>query len=280
MAVRDYYTCNGRIIGEKRSDEERSRDYICDPWGNVIAVYQADWQIAAITYDPWGEQLSNWNASSYRYLWGGGIGYRQTNKEWATHYVRARHYSFMDGTWTTIDPLWPQEPAYQYVGNRVTRSIDPSGTYSIQFKNCDSDEQRRILDRLRRYLTPGGGSKSDIEGLMHCVEDALGQCKPGRTPFYDPFLHIPEWYSGQSPLKIECHKSSVKECKGKCGWSKAGNPPQIHICLPASYSRPCGPLHCLIMHEMIHIAANVGHAKGANDFLWKKCMPYVEGCRD
>ncbi|MDI9640037.1 hypothetical protein QM565_30475 [Geitlerinema splendidum] len=60
MAMKkEYYTCNGRIIGEKRSDEERSRDYICDPWGNVIAVYQADWQIAAVTYDPWGEQLSN-----------------------------------------------------------------------------------------------------------------------------------------------------------------------------------------------------------------------------
>ncbi|MDI9640031.1 hypothetical protein QM565_30445 [Geitlerinema splendidum] len=146
MAVRDYYTCNGRIIGEKRADEERSRDYICDPWGNVIAVYQADWQIAAITYDPWGEQLSNWNASSYRYLWGGGIGYRQTNKEWATHYVRARHYSFMDGTWTTIDPLWPQEPAYQYVGNRVTRSIDPSGKHP-----CDQRTKRYCSDAKKHY---------------------------------------------------------------------------------------------------------------------------------
>ncbi|MDI9640043.1 RHS repeat-associated core domain-containing protein [Geitlerinema splendidum] len=125
----------------------------------MIAVYQADWQIAAVTYDPWGEQLSNWNASSYRYLWGGGIGYRQTNKEWATHYVRARHYSFMDGTWTTQDPLWPQEPAYRYVGNRVTRAVDPSGM-CMQIKKIATTVTMWCNDRNWNQIPPEVSKKS------------------------------------------------------------------------------------------------------------------------
>ena len=125
--TRTYLSIDGQITSEMRAGETRSRDYVLDPLGNVMGVYQADWAVAYMSFDPWGELLSGWNADSYKFAWCGGWGYRRTGLEVASHYVRARHYSFLDGSWTTVDPLWPGERAYGYVGGRVTAAVDPSG---------------------------------------------------------------------------------------------------------------------------------------------------------
>ncbi|QYK54619.1 MAG: hypothetical protein KF824_06885 [Fimbriimonadaceae bacterium] len=124
-----YYSINGQIRGEHRSGEANSRDYMHDNLGNVVAVFQNDWEIAEASYKPYGEMISNWNFGShgYRFAWNGGNGYRKTNMAYVTHYVRARHYSEVMGTWTTRDPLWPQEMPYNYVEGRVMSAVDYSG---------------------------------------------------------------------------------------------------------------------------------------------------------
>ncbi|QYK53630.1 MAG: hypothetical protein KF824_01770 [Fimbriimonadaceae bacterium] len=122
-----YYSVDGVIIGEHRSGETSSRDYLHDHLGNVVAVFQDDWEIGMASYDPSGEFLTNWNMSDYRFAWNGAHGYRSTGLEWSSHYVRARHYSFMDGAWTTRDPLWPNEMPYGYVEGMAMSRIDPSG---------------------------------------------------------------------------------------------------------------------------------------------------------
>jgi hypothetical protein len=44
-----------------------------------------------------------------------------------SHYVRARHYSYVSGLWNTVDPLWPDESAFGYVGGQPLFWIDPTG---------------------------------------------------------------------------------------------------------------------------------------------------------
>ena len=44
-----------------------------------------------------------------------------------SHYVRARHYSYVTGNWSTVDPLWPDESAYGYVGGKATFWDDQFG---------------------------------------------------------------------------------------------------------------------------------------------------------
>lgn len=131
--ARKYYTVNGEIISELRAGETHTRDYVRDALGNVVAIFQNDWEIALATYDTSGEFLTNFNMSDSRFAWNGSHGYRSTGLEWSTHYVRARHYSFMDQAWTTRDPLWPQEMPYGYVNGRSTRVVDFWGMDAVGF---------------------------------------------------------------------------------------------------------------------------------------------------
>lgn len=125
--ARKYYTINGEIISELRAGETDARDYVTDALGNVVAVFQNDWEISLATYDTSGEFLTNFNMGGNKFAWNGSHGYRSTGLEWSTHYVRARHYSFMDQAWTTVDPLWPREMPYGYVKGKTMSAIDPSG---------------------------------------------------------------------------------------------------------------------------------------------------------
>lgn len=133
--ARKYYTVNGEIISELRAGETDARDYVTDALGNVVAVFQNDWEIALATYDTSGEFLTNFNMSDSRFAWNGSHGYRSTGLEWSTHYVRARHYSFMDQAWTTVDPLRTLNhfpfvaisQSYMYSNNRPIFYVDRSG---------------------------------------------------------------------------------------------------------------------------------------------------------
>lgn len=140
--TRTYLSIDGQILSEMRAGETRARDYVLDPLGNVMGVYQADWPVAYMSFDPWGEVLSSWNGDSYKFAWVGGWGYRRTGLEVASHYVRARHYSFLNGSWTTVDPLWPGERAYGYVGGRVLAVSDPSGK---TVKLCKGDIVGQVI---------------------------------------------------------------------------------------------------------------------------------------
>ena len=106
------------------SPRGRRRDR--DALGSVVATYKDGWLTADRSYDPYGETRAEWNDVG-RFGWVGGLGYRETRREWVTHYVRARHYGYPMGMWTSVDPLWPSEPAFGYVGGRATKWSDPSG---------------------------------------------------------------------------------------------------------------------------------------------------------
>jgi RHS repeat-associated protein len=97
-----------------------------DGLGSVVATYKDGWLTADRSYDPYGETRAEWNDVG-RFGWVGGLGYRETRREWVSHYVRARHYGYPMGMWTSVDPLWPSEPAFGYVSGMPTALTDSSG---------------------------------------------------------------------------------------------------------------------------------------------------------
>jgi hypothetical protein len=137
MAVKNFYTVNGKIRGQQVVGAVDGQDYMLDASGNVVGVYQGDYMYANAAYDGFGNVLDSWNMSTFtNFTWGEGYGYRQTGLAYSSVYVRARHYSNMDAGWTTRDPLWPSEMPYGYVHGRVPGSVDPSGEKCRE--TCDS----------------------------------------------------------------------------------------------------------------------------------------------
>jgi len=127
MAVTNYATMNGRLMGEtgpngavyNHTDALGSVTMTTDQSSSVLNTY---------TYKPYGTQLSKTGAApDPRFTWVGTLGYRTTQRSHSEYYVRARHYGKVEGSWITVDPLWPNEPSYGYVAGRPVSFTDASG---------------------------------------------------------------------------------------------------------------------------------------------------------
>src|SRR5512135_3227648 len=93
MAVTNYYSVNGELIGEKVGANART-DYLTDALGNVTATLnQSGAVVNTYRYKPYGAQLAKTGVGADpAFRWVGGQGYRQTGKKYSDVYVRARHY--------------------------------------------------------------------------------------------------------------------------------------------------------------------------------------------
>src|SRR5579871_2273628 len=133
MAVTNYYTVNGAIIGEKTAGGSRT-DYLTDALGSVTATINQSGQVVnTYRYKPYGAQLAKTGlGADPAFQWVGSQGYRQTSKKYSDVYVRARHYDSRGGRWASMDPLRysiGRVNLYGYVDGRPTLDRDPSGLY-------------------------------------------------------------------------------------------------------------------------------------------------------
>ncbi len=166
MPVTNYYTIDGQMVGYK--DAGGRKDFLTDALGSVTAEID---QTCAKTFDgrykPYGGDLTT-TGTRGKYGWIGSWGYRETGLSASSHYVRARHYSKTSGNWTTVDRLWPSEPTYSYVTNRIVSVADPSG-----LAPCSDPDPCRDCDcQAVRKLT---GAES-IEGLVGCCKGKVFGC--------------------------------------------------------------------------------------------------------
>jgi RHS repeat-associated protein len=155
MPVNTYITANGRIrrrITTEGGTVTAQVAVVTNALGSVVATYKDGWLTADRSYDPYGETRAEWNDVG-RFGWVGGLGYRETRREWVTHYVRARHYGYPMGIWTSVDPLWPSEPAFGYVEGRVTAFTDSSGEGPPS--HCDRI-LRQSRGKTKQVSTPCG----------------------------------------------------------------------------------------------------------------------------
>ena len=118
-----------------------------------------------------------------------------------SHYVRARHYSYLTGNWSTVDPLWPNESAYGYVGGSPISWIDFAGL---------KPEVPSLSAQLAKCRKKGYGTKNCFECAFAAYRNGSASGRPERG------------YPGMSPLRA-CENARAV-CK-----------------LPNQYCGPCGP---------------------------------------
>src|ERR1043165_962069 len=130
MAVTNYYTVNGQIIGEKTAGGSRV-DYLTDALGSVIGTVNQSAQVVnTYRYKPYGAQLAKTGVGADpAFQWVGDLGYRPTAKKWSDVYVRRRHFDTAAAMWTSRDILRPMEHDFVYASGNPVVAVDPSGAY-------------------------------------------------------------------------------------------------------------------------------------------------------
>lgn len=280
MGVTNYKTVNGQLRGEKRSGKSHSRDYVSDGLGNIVGVYQNGWLCADGCYSPYGGLYSGWaiDSDGYKFTWLGAWGYRQTGRTWPKVYVRARHYAPLSGSWTTVDPLWPSEPAYGYVGGRAMDAVDPSGTIVYTSKNCGQKSKAAILSAVRELNRQFQSNSEMLENFISCLLGLVYNCNVLA-------MHSRNRPDVMEPIFLNNNLSDVNftiECtncnSARCGWTDV-DAKTIHICVPYK-EESCGPLKCTILHEMIHLYTHILDFPKYGDPTsnpWS-CLDDVSGC--
>ena len=104
-----------------------TKDFLTDHLGSITAeIDQNQNRTFETRYSAYGR--NNWSTGTgCGFGWVGSFGYRETGLFHMSHYVRARHYSYLTGSWSTVDPLWPDEASYGYVEGWATKWSDPKG---------------------------------------------------------------------------------------------------------------------------------------------------------
>jgi RHS repeat-associated protein len=241
MAVTNYYTVGGEIIGEKVGAGAHT-DYLTDALGNVTATMN---QSAAIVntyrYKPYGGLLAKTGVGADpAFTWVGSQGYRQTSKKYSDVYIRARHDDTTSGRWTSTDLYWPIEPAYIYVHADPMTYSDPLGLMQgpwpdprippitplppAPVTNCDRDKSFVQMAKT----------------TCQCVQ-ALSKADWGRVNYC-----IKELSKGASPPCPLLGANKQACMKNWCG-------------------TPCGEIHCVWKDE-------------CGTFFGHYCSTYCNGC--
>ena len=120
-----FYTMNSQMMAYDEGGV--TKDFLTDHLGSITAeINQSQTRTYDARYSAYGR--NNWSTGTgCGFGWVGSYGYRETGLFHMSHYVRARHYSYLTGAWSTVDQLWPDESAYGYVNGRATWGADPSG---------------------------------------------------------------------------------------------------------------------------------------------------------
>jgi RHS repeat-associated protein len=261
----------GRCIGEE-TDGVVSY-YITDALGSVTHLVDESFAVVkTMRYKPYGEILSRSGTMRDSVMqWVGSYGYRATSFPASSHYVRARHFSTLTGSWITADPLFPDERAYGYVNGMVSQVIDPSG------KGPVVDAVSSVCKAALNLLT--GKDQSDLwDSINKCVSEGGSGCKPINVKSINCLAKMACGGGGSNP-SVDINFNPKDCCKGgkndgDCAWVNVGpNPgggssfgrclsgntgrPQINVCKNAltqtcnSFGTKTG-LEETIMHEMLH----------------------------
>lgn len=131
MPVTNYYTINGKLRGEETGGVRTG--YLTDALGSITATISSDGVVQnTYRYKPFGQQLAKTGVGiDPKFRHAGESGSRITGLTYSEQYNQNRHRDTTTGRWTTVDRLWPDEPAYGFAHGNPTTFIDPSGLQDI-----------------------------------------------------------------------------------------------------------------------------------------------------
>ena len=162
-----YTTILGQIVHEMRSAVERF--YVPDPLGNTAALVDTTGAVKDTwTYWPYGEIQNHTGSSTTALTFLGTIGYFGDFLN--TLYVRARHLRADLTRWITVDPIWPNEAQYGYVGGNPTIWTDASGLGACSFQSRPKPKPT-LPPRLPRKNCKAERAKCDSD-----CKDQLADC--------------------------------------------------------------------------------------------------------
>ena len=120
-----YSNFGGRVVSETRNGVESN--YVSDPLGSTIGLMDSAGAMTdRWTYWPYGEVATRTGTNPTPLTFLGVLGYFKDVLD-KLFYVRARHLHVDLARWLTVDPLWPDQPAYGYVEDSPALFSDPSG---------------------------------------------------------------------------------------------------------------------------------------------------------
>ena len=206
MAVTNYYTVNGSIIGESTNGVRT--DYLTDALGSVTGTVNSSAQVInTYRYKPFGDLLSKTGTGADpAFGWVGTQGYKQTQKKFSNFYVRARHYGSSQGRWTTVDPIHSLN-VFEYGENNPVSYMDPTGRWTMKnlVASCDPPMPTKI--RLHRC----GESGFETAYPYSCNPD-VNQNGEGASLACSSSRRRPSMTAAWPNLLVEIHQPSVTLC--------------------------------------------------------------------
>lgn len=181
MGVTNYHTINGRIVGQTRNGVRTH--YVPDALGSVVATVDSNGAPEnTYRYKPYGSLLAKTGtAADPGFMWVGARGYRSISTRSSELYVRKRHYASTNGTWTSVDPLWPVLEAYSYVSGKVATFVDPTGLAACGPPCCEQAMKDALTTNCKDLAGADGiwkkcDPKSAYGALLKICESGAGNC--------------------------------------------------------------------------------------------------------
>ena len=169
-----FYTVDGQMVGYEEGGVRK--DFLTDHLGSIIAIMdENEVRVFDTRYSAYGR--NRWiTGTGCGFGWVGSFGYRETGLFHMSHYVRARHYSYITGGWSTVDPLWPRQPGYIYVKGHASTDIDPIGLGDP----WDSPACDKARDAMRNALSKcfDPAMAAMMAEIMRCIAYGESGCNP------------------------------------------------------------------------------------------------------
>lgn len=113
MAVKNYDTVNGQLIGECSSGVTTT--YLTDEFGSAVETVQSGSVVNRYLYSPYGLLTSNEGfGSDPRFMWKGASDYRTTLRSYSEYLSNHKHYSSATARWTSSTPSGRFQNSYQF----------------------------------------------------------------------------------------------------------------------------------------------------------------------
>ncbi len=250
MSVTNYYAVNGVVLGE--SGPNGIVNYHTDALGSVTMTSDQNGNIQnQYRYSPDGAQ--NYFDGSFqvpRFLWVGSLGYRHTGNVHSNTYVRARHYGYPEGMWTTVDPLWPDQSAFAYLDGKFINNADVSGRFAVSDDACsippaiDGKSQDNCppaiitqLNDAQKWICSSSVQKLDPTAISNCAKAKMpSSCSKYNPPSMDAYKTCMLLFCNLNISSIVACPPSGHGCKkttcssNDCFIGKPGIPSSINIC--------------------------------------------------
>ena len=218
--------------------------FVTDYLGSVRQVVdESGTVVQELTYDPWGQVLSDTNPGFQPFGFASGL----TDPDTGLVTFGVRHYDPLAGRWISPDPLGLGGGVnpWVYAANSPTTFVDPDGEVPILFivgvavvisggayvANVKATAYSAGNDAAKTGKRAGGGD-GPVDALRHCTMNCRMTRVHGR-----PIAELASWYH-ESPLDADLDNvgtpaNIMDEKNNACGRDLADTIPSDQSCLNA-----------------------------------------------